>query len=301
MSKHPLHEQQRHEWLAEELRAPEVRARCKASKDTSEFSPSEETDLLFLSNEKVVTQWIEAGADLNDLPRLLQERPELLDVGLIREQLYHLHTLASGFMPAADFLGGLAADKETAAQAHLKRLTEAIVRSLLPGYSAQITKAMPNGRPKEMEYEELLQDLKGLLRSFDLLLEKNPLVLIRQLQESQRDFTNRIALFVQHLYQKSHLSFSASISPEEPFLDAEGQPAINMDSRLLDLPAALRIAHRAIQKRKSASFKGLVLGVLQYHYHLTPKALENHVSRLKTQYPDGFKSLCDRYPRFRRS
>jgi hypothetical protein len=300
MPKHPAHEDQRQQWLIEELRAPEVAGLCKPGKGESIFSRLDEVDRMLSSDDDLVKEWIESGADLDDLAKLLQERPRLIDVKLVRKQLFHLRALGTGFMPLADSLGGLAADKQTAAQEHLKRIAEGMVRGLLPGYSVEIAVDAPNGRPREVDHEELLQDLNGLLVALQFLLEKDSFLLLRKKQESQHDFTLRISKIVQDLYENSHLSFGTSISPYKPFLNRKGQPVVYLDPRSLDLASAWRIAKRAIQKRRSASFKLLVLGILEYHYQISARALENHLARLKVEYIDRFRSLLERFPRFGR-
>ncbi len=296
MSKHPAHDTRRQEWVAKELLAPEIRTLVNASKEKSVFIRFDEFDRGCLKNDELVQYWIESGANVADLPALLQERPRLLDVDLIRKQLFHLESLAQGFMPAADLFGGLAEDKQTAAQDQLHRIAEALVQGWLPGHTVHITMDVCNGRPRSIDPEKLLQDLKGVLGSLDFALEKDSFVLIKKRQENQDAFRHRISELAQEVYQKSHLSFRTSIAPDQPFLNEEGRPAVCMSVDSLDPTIAWRIAQRAIGNELSASPTRLVLGILEHHYTpSTAKALESHVTRLKQQYPDRFVSLAQRY------
>ncbi|MEO7862850.1 MAG: hypothetical protein ABIU05_20920 [Nitrospirales bacterium] len=299
MHKNPTVDEQRQQWLMEELRAPTLRELCTPGHGTSIVGRLDEVDFI-LSGDDLVKKWITSGANLDDLALLLQERPRLLEVDLIREQLFHLHALARGFMPLADALMGMEQHKQKAAQENLKRVAEGMVRGLLPGYSADIAMAAPNGRPREMDQEELLQNLNGLLVALEFMLEKDSLILLRKRHETQGGFTLRIARIAQNLFQNSHLSFRASSSPYKPFLDGEGHPAVYLDPRSLDLATAWRIGKPATQKRQSASFKRLVCGILEHQYQISARALENHLARLKITFPGRFTSILKRFPRLAR-
>ena len=299
MPNHPAYDSQRQAWLAKELLAPDVRALCKSSKEESVFSRFDEFDRGFLKDDQLVQCWIESGENLDDLPRLLQERPRLLEVELIRKQLFYLQSLAQGVMPLADSLGGLAKDKQTAAQEQMKRIAEGLVGGWFPGHTVQITMHVPPGRPRSIDPEKLLDDLGGVLGSLDFVLEKDPFALVRKRQERQDAFGDRISALVQEVYQNCHLCFRTFMAPDKPFLNEEGEPDICMSFDSLDPTTVRRIAQRVIGHEPSASPTRLVLGILEHHYSpSTSKALEGHLTRLRQQYPDRFASFDERYPWF---
>ncbi len=301
MSNHPIHDQQREQWLIGELLAPKVRALCKSvtGQPVSIRDRIDEVERAFFSEDEFVQVWIEAGASMTDLAWLLQERPDLLDMNLIRQQLFHLRALATGHMSLADSFGGLAAVKQASAHVHLQRIAEGLVRGLMPGYSVKIIRDVPNGRPRAINYKHLFADLKGILGALDFLLKSDSFLLLKRQRESQPAFRRRIAAVTQNLYQSSHLCFKASMLRHKPFLNKKGQPAVSMDPRFLDLASAWKIARRATGNAKSASLRLLVLGVLEVHYQISARALENHLARLKDQDPDRFGELLERFPMFR--
>ena len=299
MPKHPAHEEQRQHWLAEELLAPAVREKREPRRAGSLVGSVDEADSMLVSADEWLNRWLRSGAHLDDLARWLQEWPQLSQQPLVLKQLFHLHALATGDMPMAAFWEA-GSDKEAAAQEKLKLIAEALVRGLLPGYAVQIAVDAPIGRPRGVDHHELLCDLKGLLGDLEYLLENDPFLLLRKRRESPSGFTRRISKIIQGLYQNSHMSLRVSISPYKPFLDAKGQPAVYDDPRSLDLATAWKIGKCASHRRQSASLKGLVLGILGYHYRITARAVENHLDRAKAQYPDRFRSLLERFPRFGR-
>ncbi|MDR4469063.1 MAG: hypothetical protein MRJ68_12345 [Nitrospira sp.] len=296
MPKTSTQKRQQPEWLIAELCAPEIRSHGTPSKSRSAGSCFDDVNIAFSSDDEVVQWWIESGANLDDLAQVLEKWPYVLDVELIRQQLFHLRALATGFMPVADSFGGGAIGKQAAAQEHLKRIAEGIVRGLLPGYSVKLTLDVPNGRPRALDHQKLLQDLKGVLGSLDFVLGKDSLPLLRKKQESQSAFTRRMTKLVQDVYQNSHLSCSVS---DKPSLNGVGKPATYLEPRSLNLTIAWNIGKRATQKRNKASFKVLVLGILESHYQISARALESHLARLKATYPNDFESLSVRFPQFR--
>ena len=288
MLEDPVSEEQPQPWLKEALRAPEVQARCKPGNGGSVFSRLDETDLACLSHDELVTYWLESGADLEDLARLLRERPHLLHVELIRQQLFHLHALARGFMPAWDTLMGRKRDKENAARQWLKVIAHGVVRGLLPAASI--------GRPRTLHPHTLLKDLKKLLARLKHVVDQDPFVLMQKRTESQSEFVHRIAERIHGFYQSAHLSVRFTNSTDQPFLDDRGRR--QWEQRALDYAGARTIAERVVGRHRTASGNTLIYGILRHHYQISPRALENHLARAKEQDPDLARSLLQQFPRY---
>ena len=193
-------------------------------------------------------------------------------------------------MWAADFVTSKGKDKQEAARERLEVIAKGFIRGLLP--------AAPIGRPRTIKHHTLLKDLKKLLARLNDFLNKDSFFLMRKRDESQSEFAHRISDVIHRLYHSAYLSLQLTSPADQPLFDDNGHPQWKKVS--LDPAQARVIAEHVVGRRGKASSYALILGILEHHHRVPPRALESHLARAKEQDPDLIESLRIDFPRFAR-